>query len=149
MTDRRNIMLGLVAGMSGLATLSQAAFADGAISEAEAQSAIDSFLDALFSGEPAKVDQVLAPEFQILRSDGKSYDKVSYLDALPNHKVRPVTSGLKATGHDDLIVATYTIKTEQTIGGQPVQAVSPRLSVFHKEGDRWLIVAHANFAQIG
>ncbi len=149
MTDRRNMMLGLVAGMSGLAALSQSAGASAAVSEAEAQGAVDGFLDALFSGDPAKVDQVLAPEFQILRSDGKSYDKVSYLGALPNHKVRPTTNGLKATGHGDIIVTTYTITTEQTIGGQPVEAVSPRLSVFHKEGDRWLIVAHANFAQIG
>jgi hypothetical protein len=149
MTDRRNMVLGLVAGMSGLAALSQAALSDAAVSEAEAQGAIDGFLDALFSGDPAKVDQVLAPEFQILRSDGKSYDKVTYLGALPKHKNRPATSGLKVTGHDDVIVTSYTIKTEQTIGGQPVQAVSPRLSVFHKEGGRWLIVAHANFAQIG
>jgi ketosteroid isomerase-like protein len=46
-------------------------------------------------------------------------------------------------------VTTYSIKTDQTIGGQPVEAVSPRLSVFRKERDRWLIAAHANFAQIG
>ena len=65
MTDRRNMMLGLVVGASGLAALSQATVA--AASEAEAQGAIDGFLDALFSGDPAKVDQVLAPEFQILR----------------------------------------------------------------------------------
>ena len=149
MTDRRNVMLGLVAGMSGLAALSRAASAETAVSQAEAQGAIDSFLDALFTGDPVEVDKVLGREFQILRSDGKSYDKVSYLGALPKHSVRPVTSGIKATGHDGVLVATYTIKTEQTIDGQPVEAISPRLSVFHKEADRWLIVAHANFAKIG
>jgi hypothetical protein len=149
MTDRRTIMLGLAAGMSGLAALSQVAVAEAAVSQAEAQGAIDSFLDALFSGDPARVDQGLAPGFQILRSDGKSYDKASYLGALPKHKVRPSTSNLKATGHGDMIVTTYTITTEQTIGDQAVEAVSPRLSVFHKEGDRWMILAHANFAQIG
>ena len=149
MTDRRNLVVGLVAGMSGLAALSQAAGAQAAVSEAEAQGAIDSFLEAVFSGDPAKVDQVLAPEFQILRSDGKNDDKVSYLGALPKHKNRPATSGLKATGHGGVLVTTYSIKTDQTIGGQPVEAVSPRLSVFRKEGDRWLIAAHANFAQIG
>jgi len=68
---------------------------------------------------------------------------------LPKHKERPATSGLKVTGHGSVFVATYSIKTDQTIGGQPVEAVSPRLSVFRKEGDRWLIAAHANFAQIG
>jgi hypothetical protein len=71
MTDRRNVMLGLVAGMSGLAALSQAAGASAAVSEAEAQGAIDSFFEALFSGDPAKVEQVLGSEFQILRADGR------------------------------------------------------------------------------
>ncbi|MDN2582979.1 nuclear transport factor 2 family protein [Aquibium sp. ELW1220] len=149
MTDRRIVMLGLMAGMSGLAAASRTAPAAASVSESDAQAAIDSFLDALFSGDPAKADRVLAPEFQILRSDGKSYDKMSYLGALPNHKVRPAISSLKSTGHGGIIVTSYSITTEQTIGGQPVEAVAPRLSVFRKEGDRWLIVAHANFAQIG
>ena len=35
------------------------------------------------------------------------------------------------------------------IGDKPVQSVAPRLSVFRKDGAGWLIVAHANFAQIG
>ena len=149
MTDRRNMILGLVVGVSGFAALSQAAVADAAVSETEAQGAIDGFLDALFSGDVAKVGQVLSREFQILRSDGKSYDKASYLGALPKHKVRPTTSKLKVTGHQGIIVVSYIIKTEQTINGKSVEAVSPRLSVFHKEGGRWLIVAHANFAHIG
>jgi ketosteroid isomerase-like protein len=149
MTDRRNVMLGLVAGMSGLAALSQGADAHAGVSEAEAQGAIDSFFDALFSGDPAKVEQVLGPEFQILRADGKAHDKAGYLTALPNHKVRPASSNLKFTGHDDVMVVTYTVTSNQTIDGKAVEAVAPRLSVFHKEGDRWLIVAHANFAQIG
>ncbi|WP_421695671.1 nuclear transport factor 2 family protein [Aestuariivirga sp.] len=149
MTDRRNLVLGLMAGMSGLAALSQAAEAQATVSDSEAQAAIDSFPEAVFSGDPAKVDQVLAPEFQLLRSDGKSNDKVSYPGALPKHKERPATSELKVTGHGSVLVTIYSIKTDQTIGGQPVQSISPRLSVFRKEGDRWLISAHANFAQIG
>jgi hypothetical protein len=46
MTDRRNLVLGLVAGLSGLAALPQAAEAQAAVSEAEAQGAIDSFWSA-------------------------------------------------------------------------------------------------------
>lgn len=149
MTDRRNMVLGLVAGMSGLAALSQAAVADAAVSETEAQAAIDAWLGALFTEDPAKVDAVLAPEFQILRSDGQRYDKVSYLKALPKYKKQPTTSDLKVTGHGAVMVASYTVTTDQTVDGQPVAAVAPRLSVFHKERDRWLIVAHANFARIG
>jgi ketosteroid isomerase-like protein len=135
--------------MAGLAAVTQPPLANTKISDAEAQSAIDGFLDALFSGDLARISEVLGPEFQIMRSDGSSHDKASYLKALPNHKIRPVAIGLKVTGHDDVFVASYTVKSNQTIDGQTVEAISPRLSVFHKEGDRWLIVAHSNFGRIG
>lgn len=149
MTDWRNLVLGLVSAIAGRPDLSQAAATDVAVLEAEAQGAIDSFLEAVFSGDPVKLDQVVAPEFQILRLDQKSDDKVSYLGDLPKHKERPATSGLKVTGHGRVFVTTYSIKTDQTIGCQSVEAVSPCLSVFRKEEDRWLIVAHANLAQNG
>lgn len=149
MTDRRNMMLGLVAGMSGLAALSHGAAAHTGVSEAEAQAAVDSFLDALLSGDPAKVDKVLAPEFQIMRSDGSHYDKVTYLNALPKYAAASTASNLKVTGHGEILVASYIVTSNQTIDGQAVEAVAPRLSVFHKEGDSWLIVAHANFARLG
>jgi hypothetical protein len=45
-------------------------------------------------------------------------------------------------------VIRYKIETEQTIDGTPVNGISPRLSVFRKEAGRWLMVAHANFAQL-
>ena len=32
---------------------------------------------------------------------------------------------------------------------ETVQALAPRLSVLRREGAGWLMVAHANFAQIG
>ena len=41
------------------------------------------------------------------------------------------------------------LRIEQTINGKSVQAMAPRLSVFRRGGAGWLIVAHANFAQIG
>lgn len=149
MTDWRNLVLSLVSAISGGPAMPQTAAAEAAGLDAEAQRAIDSFLEAMFSGDPAKFDQVVAPEFQILRSDQESDDKVSYLGALPKHKQRPATSGLKVTSYGRILVTTYSMKSDRTIGGQPVEAVSPCLSVFRKEGDRWLIAAHANFAQNG
>jgi hypothetical protein len=133
MTDRRNLVLGVVVGMSGLAALSQAAEAQAAVSDEEAQGALDIFLEAVFSDDAAKVEHVLAPEFQILRANGKSNDKASYLQALPKHKVPPATNALKVTSYGGIFVATYAIEAEQTVGGQPVEAVAPRLSVFRKE----------------
>ena len=47
------------------------------------------------------------------------------------------------------IAARYILRLEQTINGKPAQVMAPRLSVFRRGGPGWLIVAHANFAQIG
>jgi hypothetical protein len=37
----------------------------------------------------------------------------------------------------------------ETVGGKRVDAYAPRMTVFRKSGDAWLVVAHANFAPIG
>jgi hypothetical protein len=83
-----------------------------------------------------------------LRSYGIGHDKSSYLMSLPRQRVRPIFSDIVATGTADVIVIRYRIETDQTIEGKEVKGVSPRLSVFRREGDRWLISAHANFAQL-
>lgn len=149
MTNRRDVVAALVAGATGLVALSQMKPAAAAVPEADAAAAINRFLGALFSGDAAKVDAVLAPSFQIMRSDGSSFDKTSYLNALPKTISLPVISNLKVTSDGDHFVASYVVTSDQTIDGQPVEAVSPRLSVYEKSGDEWLIVSHANFARIG
>ena len=148
MTDRRNFVIGLVAGGLGLAVAAAPAFADTTVPMAEAQAAIDGFIDALFSGDPVRIDAVLAPEFQVLRADGKSYDKAAYLANLPQYKFRPRTRDLKVTSHEDLLVVNYLVETEQTVDGQSFAPLAPRLTVFHKEGAVWQVVSHANFAQL-
>ena len=152
MTTKRDVMLGLVAGAASFASLvaSQPAGAETSVSETEANEALRGWIDALFTGDPAAVEKVVAPEFQILRSDGTGYTKAEYLAAaLPKQKSRSKASKLVATGHGDMIVMRYLLETEQTINGKPVEPISPRLSVFRKEGGRWLISAHANLARIG
>ena len=149
MINRRNATLGLAAAMAALSSLGGLARADAAVSEAAALEALNPWADALFSGDPAKISAVLAPEYQILRSDGTGYDRTGYLSSLPKQKTRSKFSNIKATGSGDLLVIRYMIETDQTINGQIVESTSPRLSVFRKEADRWLIVAHANFAKLG
>ena len=61
---------------------------------------------------------------------------------------RPKFSDIIATGNGETLVIRYKIETEQTIDGTPVNGISPRLSVFRKEAGHWLMIAHANFAQI-
>ena len=150
MATRRDVTLGLLGGVAGLAIAAPApSMAQNEASETEALEALDPWADALFSGDPAEVEKVLAPEYQILRSDGSGYDKVSYLRVLPVQKVRSRFSDIVATRGPDTLVIRYKIETDQEIGGKPVIGTSPRLSVFRKEAEQWLMVSHANFARLG
>jgi hypothetical protein len=148
MSTRRDLALGLVLAGAGSALAGGMAQAQAKVSEADALEALDPWADALFTGNPAVVDKVLAEEFQILRSNGSGHDKASYLKALPKQTTRSRFSDVVATGNGETLVLRYRIKTEQTIDGIPVNGISPRLSVFRKEAGRWLMVAHANFAQL-
>jgi hypothetical protein len=147
-SPRRDFLLVALMGMSALAAGAASAAAAGQISPEEALKALDPWADALLTGDPAVVEKVLAPEYQILRSDGSGHDKTSYLKSLPKQRVRSKFSDIVATGTADLMVIRYRIETDQTIEGTEVKGVSPRLSVFRSEADRWLISAHANFAQL-
>jgi hypothetical protein len=149
MIDRRDAMQGMLLAMAALALPAGTARAETAIDEATALAALDPWADALFSGDPAAIEKVLAPEYQILRSDGTGYNKAEYMNVLPKQAKRSRFNGIVATGNDRLMVLRYVIATDQTINGQVVQAVSPRLSVFRKAGESWLLVAHANFAKLG
>lgn len=151
MVTKRDLAFGFVTGLAGLAAASVPGRAsDGAaFTEADAMDAIMTWLGALQTGDPANVEKILAPEFQILRSDGSGHGKSTYLKALPKQTGKPAISELVVTGQGEVLVTRYIIEIAQTIDGKPVQAISPRLSVFRHTGSGWLIVAHANFARIG
>lgn len=148
MRTRRDLALGLVLAGAGSALAGGVARAQAEVSEADALEALDPWADALFTGDPAVVDKVLAEEFQVLRSNGGGHDKAGYLKALPEHTTRSKFSDIIATGNGETLVVRYKIEIEQTIDGTPVNGIAPRLSVFRKEAGRWLVVAHANFAQL-
>ena len=149
MTNRRDLTVGALIGAAGLAVLGTAASAGIEIPETQALEALDPWADALFSGDPAQIEKVLAPEYQIMRSNGSGYDKAGYLKALPKQKARSKFSKIVATASGDVMVLRYMIETDQIIDGKPVEAVAPRLSVFRKDGGQWLMSAHANFSKIG
>src|SRR5437868_590233 len=88
MTSKREVTMGLVFGVAALAAMRAGGCAAMAATEAEALEALNPWADALFSGDPAQVEKVLAPEYQILRSDGAGYLKADYLNALPKQKIR-------------------------------------------------------------
>jgi ketosteroid isomerase-like protein len=148
MSTRRDLALGLVLAGTASALAGGMAQAQAEVSEADALEALDPWADALFTGDPAVVAEVLAEEFQVLRSNGGGHDKAGYLKALPKQTTRSKFSDIVATGNGETLVIRYKIEIEQTIDGTPVNGIAPRLSVFRKEAGRWLIIAHANFAQL-
>ena len=117
--------------------------------DAEGLAANEAWWGALVTGTVAAVDAVLAPEFQIMRADGSSYDKEDYLGSqLPVVAAIPEFSQMVVTAHDDLLVTRYYVTVQETRDGQTVEAHAPRLTVFRKDGDAWLVSAHANFATL-
>lgn len=147
--NKRDIALGLIAGMAGAAIIPASAATGGNATEDDARQAILAWLAALASHDPATVAKVLSPQFQILRSDGSGYDSQTYLKNLPKFKGKPEIRDLAFSSGGELLVTRYMLKLEQKIGDKAVQTLAPRLSVFSRSGADWLIVAHANFAQIG
>jgi len=146
--NKRDVAVGLLAGLAGMA-LGKGTQAAGTMQEADARAAVMGWLDALATRDPAAVARVLAPEFQILRSDGSGFDRESYLGNLPKFTGAPEIQDLFFTSQGDLLVTRYNLRLEQKISGKPVQVLAPRLSVLRRAETGWLMVAHANFAQIG
>lgn len=147
--NKRDLSLALLAGAAGLGLAMNPVAGDPAMTAEEATAAIMSWLGALQTGDPAQVEKVLAPEFQILRSDGSGYGKADYLKVLPKQTSKPEITDLVFASEAGTLVTRYILRIEQTIDGKPVQTIAPRLSVFRRAEQAWLIAAHANFARIG
>lgn len=115
--------------------------------EEQAQRAIHAYALAVASGDPALVAPLLAPEFQILRSDGHGYDRQDYLRrGLPSVEGEFLVEDLVASRSDDLLVARYRLTLTGRADGQALLHRAPRLTVFRRIDGNWRVSAHANFA---
>ncbi len=143
----------LAAASAMLATLGLGTMqvrADGSGLQNEATKAVAAWVAAVTSGDKGAVAAVLAPEFQIVRDNGIAYDRDQYLAGeLPKIATSPPVSELVATGEGDVMVVRYVLTINATVDGAPMQARAPRLTVFRRDGGKWLVSAHANFAAIG
>jgi hypothetical protein len=147
MSDRRDLVLGLA--VLAAAPLVASGRAEAApVGESAALAALLPWIQAVAEGDRDAVGRLLAPEFQILRSDGTGYDKAGYLAALPQHRRMPEVRDVQAQGDGDLLVIRYAINADQIVRGQAMHGTAPRLSTLRHEGEAWLMVAHANFARI-
>ncbi len=145
----RLTLVAFLATLMVLLPLATHAIAQEAGLQAEGEKAVTAWVDAVVSGDVDRIRAILAPEFQIVRADGTAHDKESYLASnLPRFPNAPEVSKLVVTGHDDILVARYVLSTGGVRGEQGEGPQAPRLTVFRKEGDTWLVVAHANFAAI-
>ncbi len=114
-----------------------------------AEAAIRAWIGAIASGDKGTLAAVLAPEFQIMRSNGTGFDRAQYAGGgAARITSAPAITDVVATRHGELLVTRYTLAITETVDGRKVQHKAPRLTVFRRDGDRWLVVAHANFARI-
>ena len=124
-----------------------AAPADTATTE-EAHYQLKKLFVALGSGNPSQVEPLLAPEFQLVRADGSSYNKSEYLKrSIPKILTIPEFTDLVVTRNKDTVVVRLRLVIRELINGQEVQSGSPQLFVFRTYPDGWKVVASANFAQ--
>lgn len=115
----------------------------------EARKALTTLFDALRSGDANKVRPFLAPEFQVVRSDGAAYDKEQYLrHSIPKIEGQPSFDELTVTRHADIVVARMRLKIQERLDGKRAESGAPQLIVFRVTPQGWKVVAAANFAKL-
>jgi hypothetical protein len=114
-----------------------------------AQLELQQLFAALASGDLRRIERHLAEEFQLIRSNGATFDKRSYLNrSIPVIRDTPRFMNIKVTGQADIRVVTFNLDVDETIDGHTVENLAPQLIVFRDLGERWIVVASANLARL-
>lgn len=114
-------------------------------SDALAKTQVERLFNDVQSRNTADLGDFLAPDFQLLRTDGTSADKQQYIDQLPTLKSYSIgaVTGLE---YSNTLTATYSAATNLVVDGKQYNgAPNPFLSVFVKRGGQWRLVGHGNF----
>lgn len=137
----------ILAAIFSFGLLATPAVADEATDTARAL--VTAFIDGVIAG-PDAVAPLLAPEYQIMRSNGVGYDRAGYINrgagtvnARPNFSL----DDLVVTTGGDVMVVRYFLQIDETIDGKTITRRAPRLSAFRKIDGAWKMSAHANFAR--
>jgi hypothetical protein len=110
----------------------------------QVQDSLTAFYQALVDNDPAVLEALLAPAFQIVRADGSHADKEQYL-ADPAQMASFTLSDFATTAENEVAVARYMAATEETIDGQAYgRSPAPRMAVLVNDGDVWQIAALVN-----
>ena len=128
---------------------SESAYAEDEALAAQTTQAIEDVFAALTSGDPAEVEPYLAPEFQIVRTDGGAYDKQTYLErSIPKISSEPIIRDLVVTRNGDIVVSRFWLGIEEVIDGKKAVNGALQLIVFRIMPDIWQVVATANMAPL-
>lgn len=141
--------LGFIGAVLSSLMISGPAMAGGDMTST-ARGLVADFVEAVIAG-PDAVAPLLAPEYQIMRSNGVGYDRAGYINrGAGSVNARPDYDfdDLVVTESGGVMVVRYFLEISETIGGNAVTRRAPRLTVFRKIGDDWKISAHGNFAQV-
>ncbi|MBT5570267.1 MAG: nuclear transport factor 2 family protein [Alphaproteobacteria bacterium] len=139
-----------IAGFLASGLLASNPVSAGADMTATARDLVAGFVEAVIAG-PDKVAPLLAPEYQIMRSNGVGYDRDGYINrgaGTVNAQRNYAYDDMVVTAADNILVVRYFLRIEETIDAKAIARRAPRLTVFRKIGDDWKISAHSNFAQV-
>jgi hypothetical protein len=117
---------------------------------AEGIALVDGYMTILglpADAKAAQLDELLAPGFQVVRSNGDRQDRAEYLASPPTVETFAITDA-SATQDDDVLVVSYVFETSEVVDGVAQTTTAPRLTVFHWVDDGWLLAAHANFGAV-
>ncbi len=94
------------------------------------------------------LQSMVAPEFQLMLSNGKGFDRDGYLNLLasevdlaPDFKLTNITASLGG----DFIVARYFAEVNESISRKKTARKAPRLTVFRNINGDWKLISHAVF----
>jgi hypothetical protein len=116
---------------------------------AAARSNLSTLFEALRTGDPNQVRPFLAPEFQVVRSNGAAYDKEQYLKhSIPRIEGPISFDDLFVTRNGDIVVTRMRLKIQEHLDGKQAESGAPQLIVFRVTPQGWQVVAAANFARL-
>ena len=114
-----------------------------------ARALLNAFIDGVIAG-PDAVAPLLAPEYQIMRTNDVGYDRDGYINrgagtvrARPNYSL----DDLVTTTGGDIMVVRYILQIDETIDDKAITRRAPRLMAFRKIAGDWKVSSHANFAR--
>ncbi|MBL4908045.1 MAG: nuclear transport factor 2 family protein [Sneathiella sp.] len=112
-----------------------------------AETLLISFFNTAAQTDSAAMAALLAPEFQMLFSNGLGFNYEEMLELIDNDVSLSTDfefSEINATAADNIIVIRYSAKVNDTHSRRKTTQWAPRLTIFRNINEKWKIVAHVN-----